>query len=420
MKIYKLVTSISIVCVLIFYSTLEGITDSEQIDTESKRDARVTWRSFRGGRRRTGNIDGKPGPQSANLLWAFKNSNINADFFSSPAVVGDKLYTGCALAGVFSSSGLVYCLDAQSGEIVWKYETDKQIFSSPISARGKVYIGEGLHWDVDCNLYCLNASDGELLWAFQTASHVESSPAFMDGRIFFGAGEDGVFCVDANTGEKIWHFSGEHVDGSPITDGNSVYFGTGYGSDRVYCLDSRSGKEKWMVELDYPAWGSPALDDGKIYLGIGNGNFLESDQEPGGAAICLDAKSGELLWQYEAMDSVITTIAIYKSQKSNNEAYFGSRDGNLYCLDAKTGTLKWKKDFVISIVSSPAVVERHVYFGCDDGRIYCLDRTDDTIKWSFDTLEQTGGCRIISSPAVANGRLYIGSSSQYLFCIGDE
>ncbi|MFQ6044569.1 MAG: PQQ-binding-like beta-propeller repeat protein, partial [Candidatus Poribacteria bacterium] len=371
------------------------------------------WRAFRGNLRRTGNIDGKPGPQSANLLWVFKNDNVNADFSSSPAVVGNRIYIGCALAGVFSNSGLVYCIDAQSAEIIWEYETGKQIFSSPAVVNNKVYIGEGLHWDEDSNLYCLDASDGKLLWSFQTASHVESSPTFMDGKIYFGAGEDGVFCVDADTGEKIWHFSGEHVDNSPIAEEDSVYFGTGYGNERIYCLDSQSGEEKWVVDVDYPVWGSPALDDGKIYLGIGNGNFLESDNEPGGAAICFDAKSGKSLWRYETEDSVITAIAL-----DSGEAYFGSRDGNLYCLDAKAGALKWKKDLHISIVSSPAVVKNGVYFGCDDGRIYCLDRNDGSIKWSFDTDEQTGGCRIISSPAVANGRLYIGSCSQYLFCMG--
>ena len=79
----------------------------------------------------------------------------------------------CALAGVFSSSGLVYCIDAQSGEVVWKYETGKQIFSSPIVINGKVYIGEGLHWDEGSNLYCLNASDGGLLWAFRSSRRLQ-------------------------------------------------------------------------------------------------------------------------------------------------------------------------------------------------------------------------------------------------------
>jgi len=406
MKIYK-ITPVFIL--LLFFSI---------IVTSSFGDS-ITWSSFRGNAKRTGNIDRKAGPKSSQLLWVFNNSDIKSDFFSSPAVLKERVYIGCSVSGVFSSSGIMYCIDANSGDVIWEKKTDKPIFSSPIVIDNKVYIGEGLHWDIESKLYCFNSFSGELVWSFQTESHVESSPTFIDGKIYFGAGDDGVFCLNANTGEKIWHFTGEHVDSSPIADDDSVYFGTGYGNNRIYCLDRQTGEKKWVIELDYPAWGSPSIDDGKIYVGIGNGNFLESDKEPGGAVICINAQSSDIIWRYKTEDSVITSTAVYKNLKhSYTSIYFGSRDGNFYCLDAKNGNIRWKRDFGISILSSPAIAQNGVYFGCDDGQIYCLDLDDSSIKWSFDTFQYTGGCRIISSPAIANENLYIGSCSQYIFCIG--
>ncbi len=164
------------------------------------------WPAFRGGRTRTGGIDQQPGPEVGEEVWVFRDEDFRTgNFSSSPAVIGDRIYVGSAQADIFASGGVVYCLDAESGDMIWKYQTKREIFSSPAVVDGKVYIGEGLHQDTDSELYCLDAATGSLLWSFQTSSQVESSPAVVDGRVFFGAGAEGVYCVDAETGEQIWH-----------------------------------------------------------------------------------------------------------------------------------------------------------------------------------------------------------------------
>ena len=54
-----------------------------------------------------------------------------------------------------------------------------------------------------CKLYCIHAAKGEKLWEFATKGHTESSPRVIDGRVYFGAGDDGLYCVDAITGEEL-------------------------------------------------------------------------------------------------------------------------------------------------------------------------------------------------------------------------
>ena len=385
------------------------ITDHSSLITE-------TWPAFRGGLTRTGNIDHQPGPEAGEEIWVFRDLDFRTgDFSSSPAVVDNRIYVGSAQADIFSSSGVVYCLDARAGEMIWKYQTVREIFSSPAVVDGKVFIGEGLHRDVDAKLYCLDAATGALLWSFQTTSHVESSPMAADGRVFFGGGADGIYCVDAETGEQIWRYPGIHVDASPAVYNGSVYAGTGYGDMSIYCLDADTGARKWTLPLGYPIWGSPSLSSGRAYFGIGNGNFLESDEEPHGKVICADANTGEIIWRYEVSDSVLTAVAL-----SDGRAYFGSRDGNLYCLDANSGELKWKWAAGSPVLSSPAVAGEGVYFGSENGVIYCLDGSDGQLRWEFDvTITAPDGTKILSSPAVANRRVYIGSSKFYFFCIGE-
>ncbi len=375
----------------------------------------TAWPIFRGGLTRTGNTDGIPGPAVGEELWVFRDMDFRTgNFSSSPAVVGNRVYVGSAQADIFSSSGVVYCLDALSGDMIWKFQTEKEIFSSPAVADGKVYIGEGLHHNVDSKLYCLSAATGALFWSFQTSSHVESSPTVVNGRVFFGGGADGVYCLDAETGKEVWHYTGIHVDLSPAVYEGSVYVGTGYGDMSIRCLDADTGAEKWKLALGYPVWGSPSLSTGRVYFGIGNGNFLESDNEPYGKVICLDATTSETIWEYEVSDSVLTAVAL-----SDGQAYFGSRDGNVYCLDAGSGKLKWKWDVGQPVLSSPAVAGDYIYFGSDNGMLYCLDKASGELVWKFDTtITAPDGTKILSSPAVADGKVYVGSSKLYLFCIG--
>ena len=53
---------------------------------------------------------------------------------SSPAVVAGVVYVG-------SGDSYVYALDADSGELRWRYSTGNGVFSSPAVVDGVVYVG---------------------------------------------------------------------------------------------------------------------------------------------------------------------------------------------------------------------------------------------------------------------------------------
>ncbi len=377
--------------------------------------AKQAWSAFRGGITRTGQLDNLPGPTHPTVSWAFKGKGgVVVDFPSSPAVVGSQVYIAAAQGSFFSSGGAVYCLDADSGDSRWRYDTSVQIFSSPTVAGERVYVGEGFHQDADCRLHCLNANNGSMIWTFKTASHVESTPFVSQGKVYFGAGADGVYCLDALEGKEIWHYPSVHVDMSPVVWKGKVYFGTGYGEYRIYAVDANSGAEVWSKRVDYPAWGSPGADGNMVFFGLGNGNFIESAEVPKGRVTARNVQTGEQNWAYEAEDSVLTAVA-YR----NGSVYFGSRDGHVYALNAADGALGWKLNIGHSVVSSPAVTESSVYVGADNGVIYKINIDSGRIVWQFDTDKITGGEPIYSSPAIANGKLYIGLKD-YLLCLGGE
>ncbi len=378
--------------------------------------ANRTWATFRGNKNRTGHLDTRPGPTNGTPAWVFKEEDALAvDFSSSPAVVGNRLYIGSSYGSIFSSAGATYCIDIESREVIWRHASPTPIFSSPAVAGGRVYIGEGYHEHSDCHLRCLDAKTGEQIWSFGTASHVESTPFISQGKLYFTAGADGIYCIDALEGQEIWHYKNVHADMSPVVHNGKSYFGTGYGDYRIYAVDAQTGTEIWSKQMPYPVWGSPSAHENLVFFGLGRGNLSDSDPIPAGKIVALDTETGDIIWEHEAKDAVLTAIAVL-----NGNVIFGSRDGSVYCLRATDGKRNWQTGLGAPVVSSPAVTPDTVYAATKNGYIYALATDNGKVKWEFNTRTVTRNIVLYSSPAVANGRIYIGSSDRYIFCLGND
>ena len=373
-----------------------------------------TWSTFRGGKTRTGHVDALPGPTHGTLAWVFRDEeSMAADFSSSPAIVGNRLYIGSSHGSIFSRGGATYCIDTVSKQVIWRHNSSIPIFSPPAVAGGRVYIGEGYHQDSNCHLRCLDAKTGDLIWSFGTTSHVESTPFISQGKLYFTAGADGVYCIDALEGQEIWHYKGIHADMSPVVHEGNVYFGTGYGDYKILAVDAETGAETWSKQMPYPVWGSPSVNGDLVFFGLGRGNFSDSAPIPAGKVVALNVETGDTVWEYEPEDAVLTAIAI-----QDGYVIFGSRDGYVYCLQETDGKLAWQTDLGGPVVSSPAVTPEVVYAATKNGYLYALAADSGEMQWEFNTRTVARNIEFYSSPAVANGLLYIGSSDRYIFCLG--
>lgn len=418
--IVSITSLVVLIClaVLTFYFVDKGIEKKPSpIDINSEKASEKTvrlstsWTTFRGNADRTGHVDDLPGPIDGNPAWIFKVKGTKPVLFlSSPAVVGNRLYIGASVGGVFSPRGATYCIDTDKNEIVWQDNSDIPIFSSPAVVAGRVYIGEGFHEDSGCRLRCLDATTGDPIWSFTTADHVESTPFITKGRLYFSAGADGIYCLDALAGEQIWQYPGVHVDMSPLVKNGKVYFGTGYDRFMVYAVDAETGNEIWTTEMPYPVWGTPSGYENLVYFGMGRGDFSKSAPNPAGKFVALDGETGDIVWEYEAGDAVFTAPAVH-----NGYVTFGSRNKYIYTFTALTGEIHWKKNLGSPILSSPAVTQDSVYVATQGGSIYSLNIDDGNINWQFDS-----DVEFLSSPAIANEKLYIGSSDRFVYCIGKK
>ncbi len=154
----------------------------------------------------------------------------------------------------------------------------------------------------------------------------------------------------------------------------------------------------WVYKTGYWVGSSPAVADGKVYIG-------SLDEK----VYCLDANTGDYIWSYKTDGKVFSSPAV-----ADDKVYIGSDGGKVYCLDANTGNHIWNYTTGDYVISSPAVADGKIYIGSDDFKVYCLDANTGAYIWRYIT-----GDRLSSSPAVADGRVYIGSDNYNIYAFED-
>lgn len=407
------------------------------------------WPMLRGGAARRGAQPGAPDPTAAGLVW--RSTQPSTTYYSSPAVLGNRVYATTADKGIYRDSGAIVCLDADTGGVVWQLEPKgyRATFSSPAVSGKYLVVGEGLHYTRDARVTCVDVSDEaapRILWEFRTKSHVESSPCIADGRVYVGAGDDGYYCFDlepdaSGQPQMRWHLEGADypdAETSPVVADGKVFVGLGMRGNAVCCLDAATGKELWRVATPYPVFAAPTVSGGRVFVGMGNGNYIQTAEEaaqselakmrqegasaealaeaekhlgPVGEVWGISIENPENRWTYALPQTVLGAVAA-----DDGQIYFGSRDGSLTCL-TQEGRLVGSYQAAEPIMVSPAVAGEHVYFVTNSGRLVALKKNGLQLVW--DGAAGTSG-RFLSSPAVARGHVYLGSEEHGLVCMGRE
>ncbi len=388
------------------------------------------WPVFRGNLARTGVVPGDPEPTSGGIRWRYTSGD--EAYLSSPAVVGNRVYFTTASIRIGRGRGEIVCLNADTGELAWKTRPDNYdaTFSSPAIQGEYLVVGEGLHTTTDARIICLSLApgrEGEILWSYRTRSHVESTPVIHDGKVYVGAGDKGgYYCFaldgDGAGGPKIlWHRQGEDyldAETSIVAAGDRFYAGLGNDGKALVEFDAETGQELRRIQMPYPVFSPPAIVNGKLYVGCGNGDFaMTADQlelPTGGKLIRVDLDTFSIDWDYDLPDTVLGSPAV-----ARGKVYAGCRNGELFVFTTD-GQLLRKHATGAEILTSPAIGERTVYVLSTSGVLQAFDTRTGRAVWERTVGNVPGANQFgyISSPAIARGRAYLGTQVDGFVCVG--
>ena len=321
-----------------------------------------------------------PGQFGLSLKWA---KRFRGAVTSSPVIYEGRVYFGCRDGGL-------YCLDAGTGEQVWKFAAGAGIGASPAVSDGRVFVGgySGRFW-------CVDASSGQKVWEFKAGAKIVSSASVASGSVLFGSFDRNLYCVSAKDGKRRWAYEAAGVVwSSPFVEKGRVFFGSVDGT--LYCLSLDSGRLLWKHTAPGGIYSSPAVSEGVLCFGS-NGRAFHF----------LDASTGKELFSIEASRDVRASPLMV-----GETAYGASDDGVLRCIDVKERTVKWTFKAQRAVRSTPFVSEGILYVTSYDGRLHALDASSGKEVGSFDT-----GAEIYSSPTVSGGMVYFGANNGNLYCL---
>ena len=135
-------------------------------------------------------------------VWAYQGSK--------PFVTRGRLYSGLG--------DTLHCADPFTKDVFWKQrlrdeETRGEILDSmltpPAIANGKLFVGS-----IEGYVYCLRAESGDLVWKVKVGEPVVFQPAVVKGRVYAPTWAGTLFCLEtgdgADDGWSMWGATAAH------------------------------------------------------------------------------------------------------------------------------------------------------------------------------------------------------------------
>jgi outer membrane protein assembly factor BamB len=404
------------------------------------------WRQFRGPNA-SGVTNDANAPTSwsenENLLW---QTDIPGAGWSSPIVIGDKLFLTTAVTDGPQNPTSDYrwevlCLDSKTGKVLWtktalegkpRLETHRDntyASETPVSDGKYVVAYFGM-----MGMFCYDL-DGTLIWKKDLGLHpmaqdwgTSSSPTILDGKVFVQVDNEEasfVVAIDISTGDEVWRQARDERSnwGSAIIWENSHRRELVTGGAKVRSYDPNTGNLLWQVDI-----GNGGLNA----TPTASGDLLVVGRSGRGGTSFYAIKSGtdEQLSSARSGDSA-SLVAWNTGEFGPNRASPLIVDGMIYLLDGRGGKATIVDSATGVLVTQGRIPEAGEFWASpwsNQGKIYCLDASGQTfVMQSGRTLDViaknvlpvTDKVRFWSTPALTDRTLLI-RSSKTLYAIGSK
>jgi len=265
------------------------------------------------------------------LLWTKDYGSDFTELFagarSTPTVAGEFIY-------IESGNGVVYCLDATTGEKVWSVDFFRDFgadsvqfgFSESLLIDGdKIYCTPGGRTS---NMVALNRFTGAIIWSSTGSGEkaTYSSPVVFTHqrtRIIVNMTASSILGISADNGEVLWRFhqfqdNNIHAN-TPIFDRGEVLVSSASRKDSSGLVmlklspDGRTAEIKWRNREIINLMGGAIMNDSNIYLSA----YLQPKW------YCVNRETGKIRYTSKDLGGGVVISA----------------DGLLYCYTERDGEI---------------------------------------------------------------------------------
>jgi outer membrane protein assembly factor BamB len=311
----------------------------------------------------------------------------------TPTVDGDRLY-------VLGMGGDLACLQTADGKVVWRKNLVKDFGGklpqwsyreSPLIDGDKLLCTPGA---ADATFVALDKKTGDLLWKSKPPENGAGGDGKKGGGGGSGAAYASIVAIDADGQRQYVQLASKALVGIAATDGKFLWhYDKPANSTGINCT-------------------SPFFYDGLVFAssayGAGGGAVKLSPQADGGI------KADEV-WFSKRMQNhhggvVVVDGALYGANGGNG-------GGALICLDYKTGDVLWDARSSGKVPKgSVALADGRIYYRTEEGPILLIEpsRKEYLERGRFDQPDRTSA-PAWSHPVIANGKMYIRDQDS-LYC----
>lgn len=355
-----------------------------------------------------------------NVVW---KTAIQGSGNSSPVIWGDHIFL--TSSGDEGNDRSLHCLRRTDGRLLWTRRVpdhqvepnvrDKNGFASatPVTDGTRViaFFGSG-------GIGCWDFA-GSPLWhhplpGFNTTWGTGASPLIYDDLVILihdqNKADSFALALDIATGREVWRQARPRAMGwsTPIVvrsgDRDELIYA---GGETVSAYDPRSGEQLWTL-AGPTREVIPTIVAGTdlIYSASGRqGPTLAI--RPGGHG---DVTDSHLVWRTVRGGPHVPSPVLY-----DGRLYTVNDTGIATCLDASSGELLWQARIRDKFSASPLECEGLLYCCGESGVTYVL-RAGDRLEI---VAENDLGAPILASPAALDGRLYI-RTAEALYCLARQ
>jgi outer membrane protein assembly factor BamB len=335
--------------------------------------------------------------------------------FSSVAVADRRVY-GMGNAG---GSDTVYCLDAGSGRVLWKYSYACSQGSYP-GPRATPTVHEGIVYtlSLEGHLHALDAANGKVRWLKHLRNDLGIQPPGWDfagsvvvagDRLVLNAGRSGL-ALDPRTGATLWE-SGQGPGGyaTPVLASfagrpSAVIFG----ERAVYGVDLADGTVRWSFD-----WQTGSDVNAADPVVLGDRVFVATAYGKGSALYDVSGARPVAAWRNNTFQTHFSSFVaaggfLYGIDGDAREPGAGA----LKCVEAATGKTAWSAP---SGFGSLVATREHLVVLNSTGTIVVAELSSAGYR-------ELARCSLPRNqywtpPALAEGKLFVRNLTGDLFAI---